>query len=90
MLSVESEAALDLGCKYCARVYLAIFRRSGTSWLRQMIQDTRMRHETAKRHLGRSRALVALEIAHIIALVSWNNEGFVASQACRSNLRNLA
>lgn len=53
MLVVESEVALDLGCKYCARVYLAILRRDGTSWLNQIIQDTGMRRKTVERHLGR-------------------------------------
>jgi len=43
VLVVESDVALDLGCKYCARVYLAILGRGGTSWLEQIIRDTGMR-----------------------------------------------
>jgi len=54
---VESEVALDLGCKYCARVYLAILGRGGTSWLEQIIRDTGMHRKTVKRHLGRLLAL---------------------------------
>lgn len=50
---MESEVALDLGCKYCARVYLAIVGRGGTSWLNQIIRDTGMKRKTVKRHLGR-------------------------------------
>ena len=57
MLCVESEVALDLGCKYCARVYLAILGQGGTSWLEQIIRDTGMRRKTVKRHLSRLLAL---------------------------------
>ena len=42
VLSVDDEVVLDLGCKSCARVYLAILGRGGTSWLNQIIRDTRM------------------------------------------------
>jgi len=52
VLGVESEVAIDLGCKYCARVYLAILARGGTSWLNQIIRDTGMKRKTVKRHLG--------------------------------------
>ena len=54
---MESEVALDLGCKYCARVYLAIWARGGTSWLDQIMEDTRMRMKTVRRHLDRLLAL---------------------------------
>lgn len=54
---MESEVALDLGCEYCARVYLAILGRGGTSWLNQIIRDTGMKRKTVKRHLGRLLAL---------------------------------
>jgi len=54
---MESEVALDLGCKYCARVYLAIWERRGTSWLDQIMEDTRMRMKTVRRHLDRLLAL---------------------------------
>lgn len=57
MLVVESEVALDLGCKYCARVYLAILGRGGTSWLEQIMEDTSMRVKTVRRHLDRLLAL---------------------------------
>ena len=57
MLAVTSEVALDLGCKLCARVYLAILGRGGTSWLEQIIRDTGMQRKTVKRHLGRLLAL---------------------------------
>ena len=57
MLIVESEVALDLGCKYCARFYLAILGRGGTSWLEQIIRDTGMGRKRVKRHLGRLLAL---------------------------------
>ena len=49
--------ALDLGCKYCARVYLAIWERGGTSWLEQIMADTRMQVKTVRRHLDRLLAL---------------------------------
>ena len=54
---MESEVALDLGCKFCARVYVAIWERGGTSWLEQIMKDTRMRVKTVKRHLDRLLAL---------------------------------
>jgi len=57
VLVVESEVALDLGCKYCARLYLAILGRGGTSWLDQIREDTRMRVKTVRRHLDRLLAL---------------------------------
>jgi len=57
VLVVESEVALDLGCKYCAQVYLAILSRGGTSWLEQIIRDTGMHRKTVKRHLSRLLAL---------------------------------
>ena len=66
VLSVESEVALDLGCKYCARVYLAILGRGGTSWLNQIVRDTGMAHGTVKRHLSR---LLALKLVTNIAVV---------------------
>ena len=50
---MESEVALDLGCKYCARVYLAILGRGGMSWPNQIIRDTGMAHGTVKKHLSR-------------------------------------
>ena len=54
---MESEVALDLGCKYCARVYLAIWERGGTSWLEQIMKDTSMRMKTVRRLLDRLLAL---------------------------------
>jgi hypothetical protein len=57
VIAVESEVALDLGCKYCARVYLAIWERGGTSWLEQIMEDTSMRVNTVRRHLDRLLAL---------------------------------
>jgi len=54
---MESEVALDLGCKYCARVYLAIWERGGMSWRDQIIEDTSMRVKSVRRHLGRLLAL---------------------------------
>ena len=57
MLAVESEVALDLGCEHCARVYLAILGRGGTSWLHQIIEDTSMRVKTVRRLLDRLLAL---------------------------------
>lgn len=57
MLALESEVALDVGCNYCARVYLAILGRGGTSWLNQIIRDTGMKRKTVKRHLSRLLAL---------------------------------
>ena len=54
---MESEVALDLGCKYCARVCLAILGRGGMSWSNQIIRDTGMPRKTVKRHLGRLLAL---------------------------------
>ena len=54
---MESDIALDLGCKYCARVYLAIWERGGTSWLEQIMEDTRMKVKTVRRHLDRLLAL---------------------------------
>jgi len=52
-LSVDEEVALDLGCKLCARVYLAIFRNNRVSWLEQIMRDARMSQRTVKRHLNR-------------------------------------
>ena len=66
MLSVESEVALDLGCKYCARVYLAILGRGGTSWSNQIVRDTGMAHGTVKRHLSR---LLALKLVTNVGVV---------------------
>jgi len=66
VFSVESEVALDLGCKYCARVYLAILGRGGTSWLNQIVRDTGMAHGTVKKHLGR---LLSLKLVTNIAVV---------------------
>jgi hypothetical protein len=54
---MESEVALDLGCKYCARVYLAILMRGGMSWPNQIVRDTGMAHGTVKKHLDRLLAL---------------------------------
>ena len=54
---MESEVALDLGCEYCARVYLAIWERGGASWLEQIMEDTSMRVKTVRRHLDRLLAL---------------------------------
>jgi len=51
MLDVESEFALNSGCEYCARVYLAILCRGGTSWLKQIVQDTGMRRKM-RVHVG--------------------------------------
>jgi len=56
-LSVDDEVALDLGCERCARVYLAILRRGGVSWLKQIMRDTGMRRKSVKRHLNRLLAL---------------------------------
>jgi len=53
VLSVDDEVALDLGCERCARVYLAILRRGGTSWLNQIVRDTGMTRKSVKRHLKR-------------------------------------
>jgi hypothetical protein len=52
-LSLDDEVALDLGCERCARVYLAVLGRGGTSWLNQIVRDTGMAHKTVKRHLSR-------------------------------------
>ena len=54
---MESEIALDLGCKPCAKVYLAILGRGGVSWQNQIIRDTRLSRNTVKRHLDRLLAL---------------------------------
>ena len=48
---------MDLGCEYCARVYLAIWERGGASWLEQIMEDTSMRVKTVRRHLDRLLAL---------------------------------
>ena len=56
-MSVDDEVALDLGCERCARVYLAIIGRGGTSWLNQIVRDTGMSHKTVKRHLNRLLAI---------------------------------
>jgi len=66
VLAMESEVALNLGCQYCARVYLAIVGRGGTSWLEQIIRDTGMGRKTVKRHLGR---LLALKVVTNIGVV---------------------
>jgi len=52
-LSVDDEVALDLGCERCARVYLAILGRGGTTWLNQIVRDTGMSRKSVKRHLKR-------------------------------------
>lgn len=44
---------MDLGCERCARVYLAIFRRGGISWMNEIVRDTRMHRRSVKRHLSR-------------------------------------
>lgn len=44
---------MDLGCERCARVYLAIFRRGGVSWMNEILRDTGMRRKSVDRHLGR-------------------------------------
>lgn len=42
-MSVDNEAALDLGCKLCAWVFLAVSRRDGLSWLEKIIRDAKIR-----------------------------------------------
>ena len=44
---------MDLGCKPCAKVYLAILGRGGVSWQNEIIRDTRLSRNTVKRHLDR-------------------------------------
>ena len=56
-MTVDDEVALDLGCERCARVYLAILGRGGTSWLNQIVRDTGMSRKTVKRHLNRLLAI---------------------------------
>ena len=48
---------MDLGCKPCAKVYLAILGRGGFSWQNEIIRDTRLSRNTVKRHLDRLLAL---------------------------------
>ena len=55
-LSVDDEVALDLGCERCARVYLAIFRSDGVSWLEKIIRDARMSRRAVKRRFSGRRA----------------------------------
>ena len=52
-MSVDDEVALDLGCERCAKIYLAIFRGDGVSWLEKIIRDTGMKRKTVMRHLNR-------------------------------------
>ena len=52
-MSLDAEVALDLGCERCARVYLAVLGRGGTSWLNQIMRDTGMARKSVKRHLNR-------------------------------------
>lgn len=56
-MGLDAEVALDLGCERCARVYLAIFRNDGVSWLEKIIRDAKMNRKTVKRHLNRLLAL---------------------------------
>ena len=56
-MSLDDEVALDLGCKRCARIYLAIFRNEGVSWMDKIIRDTKMRPKAVHRHLKRLLAL---------------------------------
>ena len=48
---------MDLGCKPCAKVYLAILGRGGVSWQNEIIRDTGLSRNTVKRHLDRLLAL---------------------------------
>lgn len=52
-MSINDEVAVDLGCERCARIYLAIFRNQGVSWLEKIVVDTKMRHRAVRRHLKR-------------------------------------
>ena len=52
-MSLEAEVTLDLGCKLCARIYLAVLRRDGSSCLDEVLRDTEMRPKTLERHLNR-------------------------------------
>ena len=51
-MSVDDEVALDLGCERCARVYLAVFRNDGVSWLEKIIRDARMSRRVVRRHFS--------------------------------------
>ena len=56
-MSLGAEVALDLGCKPCAKIYLAILSRGGVSWENQIMRDTGLSRKTVKRHLNRLLAL---------------------------------
>ena len=55
-MSVDDEVALDLGCERCAKIYLAIFRNQGASWLEKIIRDARMSRRAVRRHFSGRRA----------------------------------
>jgi len=59
---MHDKIAVDLNCKWCAKIYSAIQRRGGNSWFKQIMRDTGMRRSRLKRHLDY--LLVAKLIEH--------------------------
>ena len=90
-MSLEAEVTLDLGCKLCARIYLAILRRGGSSSLNEMLRDTEMRLKTLKRHLNRLLFLRLVEhtsncmyrvVKELDSVKEWRRKSEVDCEGC--------